>query len=663
MARKTKGPQKKESAPKLSGFMNREKLFLIIFIAAAFFVRWIYLLQIRDNPTFLNPTADPLLYHIRAGEILGGDLLGRGVYFHSSPLYPFFMALNYLINGSSIFGLYVAQGLIDSMTVLLLWILTRRLLGSTTAWITAIFAGFYQAFLFFSGEMLEITLVLTCLTAALLLLVISAERGPSKRPETLLPALSGLLLGFAVLGKPNILGVIPFLLAGWKWQSGRPWRAALRPAMSLTAAVLVVVLPVTLRNLIVGGDLVLTTSNGGINFYIGNNETAEGIFSVDPAMESDLEQASTLLAEKAAGRRLKPSEVSTYWFRHGLAFIAKEPGRDIILLGRKFLLFWNAYEIPNHFDLNFFERYSPVLRWTPFRFGTLIPFAIAGLLIAWPMRRRLAIPALFVLGYLLTLLPFFITARYRLPAVPFLLIFSGIAVASLLQIIPGPWRSSDLPRPRPVLLIGGLLAGTALVHIPMYKPSDFFANQHAAIASVYKQQRHFGEAAEEYRKAVELGPRGVLFRNNLGVCLLELGRIDEGEEMIRSALVLDPDYAPALRNLGRILESRGDYDAAIDAHRRAYEIDPSLVEAGVNQGRLMAQIGRFEPAREVLIRVLAQHPRNVDALWNLGVLVGTRMNRPEEALVYIDRLLTIDPSHEQAKLLRSYLATKPAENK
>ena len=40
-----------------------------------------------------------------------------------------------------------------------------------------------------------------------------------------------------------------------------------------------VIAPVTLRNYIVGHDVVLMTSNGGLNLYIGNNENADGVYN------------------------------------------------------------------------------------------------------------------------------------------------------------------------------------------------------------------------------------------------------------------------------------------------------------------------------------------------------------------------------------------------
>ncbi|MCK4415010.1 MAG: tetratricopeptide repeat protein [Candidatus Eisenbacteria sp.] len=666
----------------------------LLLFAGSLLLRLLYLMQVRDNPTFLFPTADPLTYHQRALEILAGDLLGREVFFHSSPLYPYFLAFNYLINGQSIFWTYAVQALIDALGVVLIWALARRLAGFLPGILAALLAMGYQAFIFFTGEMLEISLVLTSLTAALWLLTVAADRTvPADRgiaADRTVPAdravaahrtgiprrarrrgggllfLAGAALGLASLGKPNLLATIPFLLWGWKIQTHRSWRRLLTPALLCLLGTALVIAPVTLRNRIVGGDWVLTTSNAGINFYIGNNAEADGTFHVHPGMQDDLGPASAQAAELAAGHPLAPSEVSRHWFARGLEFVGRHPLAEIRLLGRKLLLLLNAYEIPNHFDLNFFQRYSSLLRSTPARFGTVAPFALAGLVLAWRRRRRLAMLYAFLASYAATILAFFVTARYRLPAVPVLLVFAGITLATILYRLP--WIARRLPPPDgPRLdrrsapaLAAILIAALVLVHWPLHEPEDFYAHQHGAIASVYKQQGRFREAADEYRRALELAPGSVLMHNSLGVALLELGDTEGGEAMVRAALARDPSYAPAWRNLGRLQEMHGDTLKAIDSFRRAFDEDPYFASAGIDLARLLYARRADEESARVLRRVLARTPDQPDALWNLAVLCGTRLGQRPAAIDLLDRLLRLVPDHPQAARLHAYLRSQEA---
>jgi hypothetical protein len=61
-------------------------------VAAALAVRLLYFVGMRDFPLFYAATGDTVEYARQAQTILAGELLGRGVYFHSSPAYPYFIA-------------------------------------------------------------------------------------------------------------------------------------------------------------------------------------------------------------------------------------------------------------------------------------------------------------------------------------------------------------------------------------------------------------------------------------------------------------------------------------------------------------------------------------------------------------------------------------------
>ena len=70
------------------------------------------------------------------------------------------------------------------------------------------------------------------------------------------------------------------------------------------------------------------------------------------------------------------------------------------------------------------KRESWPLRWCPFQFALVVPLAACGLAGLWRgggarERRAAAFCALWVGGYWAVGVAFFVTARFRLPAVPF----------------------------------------------------------------------------------------------------------------------------------------------------------------------------------------------------------------------------------------------------
>ncbi|MCP5066498.1 MAG: glycosyltransferase family 39 protein, partial [bacterium] len=256
-------------------FLGRHRLVLEIAIVllVAIVVRLIYLNDLGSAPFYHYPIGDSKIYHERALDIAGGDLVGREAYFHSSPLYPYFMAAIYRIAGPSITAVRVVQILIGSLNCVLILLLTRGMTGKRRGppLVAGLMAAVYGTFVFFDADLLMIPLVLCFGCASVLLL---ARGAGALRLLT-----AGLLLGLAALGKPNVLLFAPVALL-WiftEFQRTIQWKRWL-PAALFTAGVVVAVLPISIRNYIVSQDLVLVSSNAGVNLYIGNHEGTDGVF-------------------------------------------------------------------------------------------------------------------------------------------------------------------------------------------------------------------------------------------------------------------------------------------------------------------------------------------------------------------------------------------------
>ena len=224
----------------------------------------------------------------------------------------------------------------------------------------------------------------------------------------------------------------PWLLA----RGTTPRRERLSRALLFACGVALVLMPVALRNWHVGGELHLTTSQFGHNFFIGNNETADGRYRpliarrADPRIER---QDAIEIAERASGRTLTSAEVSAFYSERAVAYILSQPGDWVALLGRKLALAFNAVELVDSKDQYSYGALSPVLRATDFvlHFGVLAPLALLGVLVSWSDRGRLLPLYLLFFSYTATLLVFYIFGRYRLPLVPFLVLF---AAAGLVRI-------------------------------------------------------------------------------------------------------------------------------------------------------------------------------------------------------------------------------------
>jgi tetratricopeptide (TPR) repeat protein len=107
------------------------------------------------------------------------------------------------------------------------------------------------------------------------------------------------------------------------------------------------------------------------------------------------------------------------------------------------------------------------------------------------------------------------------------------------------------------------------------------ANQHAALGDAYMEAGGTGQAIEQYRRAVELGPSFHDLRYRLARLLLEAGRPLEAREELERILSEHPDFLDAMASLGLAHYLSGDAAAAreIWARCQARRPDNARVEA------------------------------------------------------------------------------------
>ncbi len=97
----------------------------------------------------------------------------------------------------------------------------------------------------------------------------------------------------------------------------------------------------------------------------------------------------------------------------------------------------------------------------------------------------------------------------------------------------------------------------------------FFAQSREWIA-----KRNYWQAADALRQAVRLKPAEAIYRQYLGLALMQTKRLHEAEEHLLEAARLEPSNAAHLVNLGRIYRGGRLYKKAREAFERALRIDP-----------------------------------------------------------------------------------------
>jgi hypothetical protein len=315
----------------------------------------------------------------------------------------------------------------------------------------------------------------------------------------------------------------------------------------IAAGVAVAVSPIIARNYIYAKDLVPIAASGGLNLYIGNAHGAAGKYRAVERVGGNAEQMlrnSVMVAEKIAGRTLKPSEVSKYWAGETLASIRLQGiGPFIGLMGKKFFMFWNAYELPDIWDYQFFREYIPLLRIPLVGMILIVPLTAAGLYLSWSRRKELLLLYIFIAAYMISLMAFFISSRYRLGVVPFLAILAGFAAVEL-------WRLARRDRKKLAIPAIIIIAAAVFVSLPMEKLS--FETSYNSLGIMLKRDGRIEEAIQAYNKAIEIAPAYPTPYYNLGILYRDKGDRVAAAGSFSKAVALAPDFAAARRELDRL---------------------------------------------------------------------------------------------------------------
>jgi Flp pilus assembly protein TadD len=87
-------------------------------------------------------------------------------------------------------------------------------------------------------------------------------------------------------------------------------------------------------------------------------------------------------------------------------------------------------------------------------------------------------------------------------------------------------------------------------------------------------KRNYWQATDALRQAVRLNPTEAVYRQYLGLALMQTKRMHEAEEHLGEAVRLEPTNAAHYVNLGRVYRSGRLYKKAREAFERALRIDP-----------------------------------------------------------------------------------------
>jgi len=645
--------------------VQKESYFILGLFIFALLVRFIYLNQIKSSPLFDVPLLDAQYHDQWAQTILKGQDFEKGVFFRA-PLYPYFLALVYKIFGHSFYMARLIQFIIGSLSCVLVYLIGKKIFNPRVGRIAGVIASLYGILIYFEGDLLLEGLSVF-LDLVLVLALLSAKAKPSYGR---LIACGG-LLGLSALARPNILlvGVAFFFWILFYFPPGTEIvktermnrkvhtkaqtygfasltinRKSLLYAVCFAFGAILIISPVTLRNYVKGKDFVLIASQGGMNFYIGNNPQSDGVSAFLPGARGTwwgLHDDAIKIAEESTHKKLKPSQVSGFWYGLGMKFVKEHPFDFLRLMMKKLVLFWNGNELSNNQDIYFFAKRGGVLKGLIWRFiiffpfGIMCPLALLGMILSSKQFKNTLVLLSFIFVYMLSVILFFVTARFRVQVLPFLFIFSAYALNWFFVKIKEK-RFSAVGK---YLFILVLIAIPLNLHIPGYQDLGV-AWSYFNLGFAYGEKGDISSAIKEYKLALTYDPKLADAYSNLGALYRQQGKYTQALQELEKALSYGADTANTLCNRGMIYYAFGlldkaenDYKLSIALRDNDYFPHHLLGEIYEDKGMWKQAITEFELA-------LQYNPEFAPAYYELA-LIYQRLGKKDQAIPTLENFLKI----------------------
>jgi hypothetical protein len=376
----------------------------------------------------LDPAWHEALGHrIAAGSWLGGDQTWQ-----VAPGAAYLFALGERLFGTGPPIAAAVQLAVGVVAVGAVYALGYRAQGRAVAVISAYLAAFSGPFVFHDLAQLNASPAIAGLAGALALAL-----GPMDSPRRPLYNLaSGLLLGVACWFRPNLLLLAPILaLVALPWPASRKQAGV---AALVLVGVMLAFVPSFTRNLVVGGEPVLLSANGGVNLAMAQRPglTTNMLGSASAKNLAQLNQDSLAEASKALGHSARPGEADAWWRTKARENIAADLSGAFSRTVRRFGLALSTIDVQDHYTFHAWRRdrawMGALLDPTFFIPG--LALVAAGVRLRRPEDRRttVALLSIWIVGAA-SLAPFVVVERYRIPMTAASLVLASCGIFEILR--------------------------------------------------------------------------------------------------------------------------------------------------------------------------------------------------------------------------------------
>jgi len=523
-------------------------------------LRLIYFSQSVNNPLLYMPVLDEK-YYINMGKLLAsGDWLGGNKAFFMDPLYGYLLGAVFYVFGDNLTIVRLLQIFLDSLNVVMIYMIGRKVWDKRAACISAIFYALYTVAFSYTLLILKTTMALsmTLLFVILLFWVIKSNRC---LPWYLLGLISALLIYL----RANLI-LIVFLVLLFHYMYGNSgWRRFSKNSILLFAGLVTLLSLGLLRNYLVCDEFILLNTQGGRLFYSSNNpENLTGKYNVPSFSRPNPEDSEYDFhkeAERRIGSTLGPDEVSNYWLRETLRFLINNPRAVFKLLFNKLKGTFGNCEIPNNHSYYVSSSFSTLSR-LPFpNFAFAIAIGIPGLIIGFIKKRDVIWLFIPILTVLITTVVFYTASRFRMPMVPFLLLGAGIWFCQMAD-----WAKEKKFKKMIIFLAISIFLWTSSLLVPCPRK---FGTEEFYLAKAYWTQKDLKKARVITHKGMELFPFQSRFKILMGMISLSENKIGEAIKYNLDAIKIDPNNSDAYNNMALIYLTLEKPEEALTYSRKA----------------------------------------------------------------------------------------------
>jgi tetratricopeptide (TPR) repeat protein len=579
---------------------------LIIIFFLALSVRLIYLEQVKNTPLFSNPAVDSGDYH-KAGLELAGKAPAKG--FGKGPLrmpfYHNFLGLVYGTLGPSAYFAAFVQFLLGSIICCLIYVLGRNVFSEKVGIVAGALSCIYWPLVAFGGKTLPVNLAIFFS----LLAVICLQKLHEKRRWVWAFA-GGLFLAFSSLARPNILLLLP-AAALWIFFVLRKGGSVKAIALSaiFVLSFLIILTPYGMKDYAAREEFIPVQRNYASTLYMG---TDLDLVNLKPGSAWKAKMIELLRMDLISRK-----ERDLYWLREIKKSFTENPAKYFNNILKKIYMTWNYYEFAPYENINYFRKKSTFLSMPLLNFGSIAAFSVLGMFFISRGSAKKAAPLyLFIIVYLVSLLPFLPLSRYRLLLVPFLIIFASSALINLYEAaLNRKW--AHLVKSL-VLLIPVLVITNSSVMLAF---SESFSRPYYHEGRAYLLEGNTDKALVSLNRALEKHPKDADIYETLGDVFLKLDELNRAEVSYRKALEVEDEFPEAMEKLAVVYAKKGEIDRAIGILKKALSSFPvEYASTHINLATCYSLKGDNESARKELERALVLDPDNPQAIYKLEAL-------------------------------------------